>query len=390
MHYDTIIIGAGAAGLMAAIEAGKRGKKVALIEHTNSIGEKIRISGGGRCNFTNLGVHHSKYISENPHFVKSALSQYTQHDFISLVEEHKIKYHEKTLGQLFCDDSSRQIINMLVALCEQNNVRIIKNCSVQDISKSDQFIITTTAAQYESDTIIIATGGLSIPKMGATDFGYRIAKKFGLKIIQTRPALVPLIASKEYANMCVSLAGVSNMSITKFDGTEFKESILFTHKGLSGPAVLQISSYMKSFKDQVLHINLLPDVDLKELFMENKNSKQTVSNYLKNLLPNRLVDNIATSPVYSKALVDNKKDALMELADILHNFPVGIDGSEGFLKAEVTAGGLSTDELSSKTMECKKVPGLFFIGEVVDVTGWLGGYNFQWAWSSGFVAGNNC
>lgn len=390
MHYDTIIIGAGAAGLMAAIEAGKRGKKVALIEHTNSIGEKIRISGGGRCNFTNLGVHHSKYISENPHFVKSALSQYTQHDFISLVEEHKIKYHEKTLGQLFCDDSSKQIINMLVSLCEQNNVRIIKNCSVQDISKSDQFIITTTAAQYESDSLIIATGGLSIPKIGATDFGYRIAKKFGLKIIQTRPALVPLIASKEYANMCVSLAGVSNMSITKFDGTEFKESILFTHKGLSGPAVLQISSYMKSFKDQVLHINLLPDVDLKELFMENKNSKQTVSNYLKNLLPNRLVDNIATSPVYSKALVDNKKDALMELADILHNFPVGIDGSEGFLKAEVTAGGLSTDELSSKTMECKKVPGLFFIGEVVDVTGWLGGYNFQWAWSSGFVAGNNC
>lgn len=390
MHYDTIIIGAGAAGLMAAIEAGKRGKKVALIEHTNSIGEKIRISGGGRCNFTNLGVHHSKYISENPHFVKSALSQYTQHDFISLVEEHKIKYHEKTLGQLFCDDSSKQIINMLVALCEQNNVRIIKNCSVQDISKSDQFIITTTAAQYESDSLIIATGGLSIPKIGATDFGYRIAKKFGLKIIQTRPALVPLIASKGYANMCVLLAGVSNMSVTKFDGTEFKESILFTHKGLSGPAVLQISSYMKSFKDQVLHINLLPDVDLKELFMENKNSKQTVANYLKNLLPNRLVDNIATLPVYSKALLDNKKDALMELAGMLHNFPVGIDGSEGFLKAEVTAGGLSTDELSSKTMECKKVPGLFFIGEVVDVTGWLGGYNFQWAWSSGFVAGNSC
>ncbi len=390
MHYDTIIIGAGAAGLMAAIEAGKRGKKVALIEHTNNIGEKIRISGGGRCNFTNLAVHHSKYISENPHFVKSALSQYTQHDFISLVEEHKIKYHEKTLGQLFCDDSSKQIINMLVSLCEQNNVRIIKNCSVQDISKSDQFIITTTAAQYESDTLIIATGGLSIPKMGATDFGYRIAKKFGLKIIQTRPALVPLIASKEYANMCVSLAGVSNMSVTKFDGTEFKESILFTHKGLSGPAVLQISSYMKSFKDQVLHINLLPDVDLKELFMENKNSKQTVANYLKNLLPNRLVDNIATSLVYSKALVDNKKEALMELAAILHNFPVGVDGSEGFLKAEVTAGGLSTDEISSKTMECKKVPGLFFIGEVVDVTGWLGGYNFQWAWSSGYVAGNSC
>lgn len=390
MHYDTIIIGAGAAGLMTAIEAGKRGRKVLLIEHSDKIGEKIRISGGGRCNFTNLGIQSNRYISENPHFMKSALSRYTQHDFIGLVESYNIQYHEKTLGQLFCDGSSKQIINMLVDLCNQHNVKILTNCSVADIEKPGKFSIITNKSTFSSDTLVMACGGLSIPKIGATDFGYRIAKKFGLKIVQTRPALVPLIASEEYRQLCIDLSGVSNKSIVKYGSTDFPENILFTHKGLSGPAILQISSYMKNFKGEEISINLLPDIDLMHQFMADKNSKQTISNYLKSLLPNRLIENIATSEIFHKTLTDSKKEHLLQIADMLHNFKVGINGSEGFLKAEVTAGGISTDELSSKTMEASKIPGLFFVGELIDVTGWLGGYNFQWAWSSGFSAGNNC
>ncbi|WP_032112194.1 NAD(P)/FAD-dependent oxidoreductase [Candidatus Paracaedibacter symbiosus] len=388
--YDVIIIGAGAAGLMAAICAGKRGKKTLLIEHTTKIGEKIRISGGGRCNFTNLHASSNNYICQNPHFVKSALAGYTQHDFIKLVESYHIAYHEKTLGQLFCDGSSKQIINMMLNECQQYDVDIKLNCNVIDISKTEQFEIASNEGVFTSDSLIIASGGLSIPQMGASDFGYRIAKKFGLKIIPPRPALVPLIVADSMRDMFTQLSGISNLSVAWYKKTSFKENILFTHKGLSGPAILQISSYLEKFHGEEISINLLPELDLKQQFMADKNHKQTVANYLKTYLTNRLIDHLAGNPDFNKSLTDLKKESLFAIADQLHNFKVPISGTEGYKKAEVTAGGIDTNEFSSKTMASKKVPGLFFIGEVVDVTGWLGGYNFQWAWSSGFAAGNNC
>lgn len=388
--YDVIVIGAGAAGLMTAITAGQNGKKVLLLEHTEKIGEKIRISGGGRCNFTNLYTSSANFLSNNPHFVKSALSKYTQHDFIQLVESYDIAYHEKTLGQLFCDGSSKQIIEMLVDLCRKNQVEIRLGCSTLNIKKNENFAIETNQGIFASRVLVIATGGLSIPKIGASDFGYKIAKQFDLKIIEPRPALVPLIVSDEKKNLCEELRGVSNYSIASYQNTSFAEGILFTHKGLSGPAILQISSYLEKFEDEKISINLLPHLDLEKLFTEDKNSKVTVANYLKAHLTNRLVDNLAhEDELFAKSITDLKKQDLLNIAKFLHNFEMPISGSEGYLKAEVTAGGVDTDELSSKTMEAKKVPGLFFVGEVMDVTGWLGGYNFQWAWSSGFACGSN-
>lgn len=390
IHYDVIIIGAGAAGLMAAYQAGKRGKKTLLIEHTNKIGEKIRISGGGRCNFTNLHASPNNYICKNPHFMKSALAGYTQHDFIKLIESYKIAYHEKTLGQLFCDGSSKQIINMMVDLCTSNGAEIKLNCQVKDISKSDTFQLQTREGILSCDSLIIACGGLSIPQIGASDFGYRIAKKFGLKIISTKPALVPLIVDESERQLCTSLSGVSNLSIVQYKKTKFLENILFTHKGLSGPAILQISSHLEQFNNTEIVINLLPKINLCDQFMADKNSKQTPTNYLKPYLSNRLIDALASHPDFHKSITDLKKESLFAIADKLHAFKVKISGSEGYQKAEVTVGGVDTDFLSSKTMAVKAMPNLFFIGEVVDVTGWLGGYNFQWAWSSGFAAGNNC
>lgn len=388
--YDVIVIGAGAAGLMTAITAGQNGKKVLLLEHTEKIGEKIRISGGGRCNFTNLYTSSANFLSNNPHFVKSALSKYTQHDFIQLVESYDIAYHEKTLGQLFCDGSSKQIIEMLVDLCRKNQVEIRLGCRTLNIKKNENFAIETNQGIFASRALVIATGGLSIPKIGASDFGYKIAKQFDLKIIEPRPALVPLIVSDEKKNLCEELRGVSNYSIASYQNTSFAEGILFTHKGLSGPAILQISSYLEKFEDEKISINLLPHLDLEKLFTEDKNSKVTVANYLKAHLTNRLVDNLAhEDELFAKSITDLKKQDLLNIAKFLHNFEMPISGSEGYLKAEVTAGGVDTDELSSKTMEAKKVPGLFFVGEVMDVTGWLGGYNFQWAWSSGFACGSN-
>lgn len=389
-HYDVIIIGAGAAGLMAASCAGKRGKKTLLIEHTHKIGEKIRISGGGRCNFTNINATKANYLSQNPHFIVSALAGYTPKDFIALVESYGIAYHEKTLGQLFCDGSSKQIISMLLDLCEKNNVDVKSECSVSDVSKSDHFRINTSNGTFTSNSLIVACGGLSIPLIGASDFGYRIAKKFDLNIIPTRPALVPLIVDPSQRELFTMLSGVSNPSIASYKKTHFAENILFTHQGLSGPAILQISSYLENFNNKEISINLLPGLDLKEQFMADKNSKKTPANYLKAYLTNRLVDHLATNADFNKSITDLKKDSLFKIADSIHRFNVPINGSEGYQKAEVTVGGVDTNELSSKTMECKKVPGLYFIGEVVDVTGWLGGYNFQWAWSSGHAAGNNC
>ena len=388
--YDVIIIGAGAAGLMAAIRSGQKGKRVLVVEHTNKIGEKIRISGGGRCNFTNLYTSNHNFISQNPHFVKSALSQYTQHDFISLVESYKIAYHEKTLGQLFCDGSSSQIINMFIDLCTKYQVDIKLSCNVKDVFKNDYFKIESDQGDFIGDTLVIATGGLSIPKIGASDFGYRVAKKFGLNIVLTKPALVPLIVPDEQKKLFNELRGISNHSIVTYKDTSFTENILFTHKGLSGPAILQISSYLNKFDDEKISINLLPNLNLENMFAADKNNKQTLANYLKIYLTNRLVDNFSLgNSDFNRTITDLTKEKLSYIAKFIHNFQVPISDSEGYLKAEVTSGGVDTRELSSKTMESIKVPGLFFVGEVVDVTGWLGGYNFQWAWSSGFVAANS-
>lgn len=383
MNYDVIIIGAGAAGLMAANSSAKRGRKVLLLESTDKIGEKIRISGGGRCNFTNINASPANYISQNPHFIKSALARYTQHDFIKLVESYKIAYHEKTLGQLFCDASSTQIINMLVNECKTYGAEILLNTKVLNITKSDNFNLSTNNGEFHSTSLIIATGGLSIPKIGASDFGYKIAKQFDLNIITLKPALVPLTVQEETLEFCKNLSGISIDSIVSYKETKFRENILFTHRGLSGPAILQISSYLED-SDRDIQINLLPDQDMHNLFIDNKNNKILLNNFLKDYLPKRFVDNNFDG----KRLIDYKAKELELIAQQLHKFKIKTNGTEGYAKAEVTVGGVNTKELSSKTMESLKVPNLYFIGEVVDITGWLGGYNFQWAWSSGYIAGS--
>ena len=387
--YDVIVIGAGAAGLMAAATAGKRGRHVLLIEHTSKVGEKIRISGGGRSNFTNLFASPKNYICHNQHFAKSALASYTQHDFIKLVESYNIAYHEKTLGQLFCDGSSKQIVNMLLSECQKGRVEVRLNCTVTNIGKGERFEVNTSDGAISAESVIIATGGLSIPLMGATDFGYKIARQFGLKVLATQPALVPLKVVLPTLAMFSSLSGVSVDAVVSYRNVQFRENILFTHRGLSGPAILQISSYMEKFAKEEIILNLLPDFDLKNEFKINRNSKQTVANFLKNYFPNRLIEAMAT-PDYGGRITELKNSKLFEVADSFHQFKVVIDGSEGYQKAEVTVGGIDTDELSSKTLMSLKIPQLFFIGEVVDVTGWLGGYNFQWAWSSGYNAGQHC
>jgi len=388
MHYDVIVIGAAAAGLMAAAQAGKRGRSVLVIEHTHKIGEKIRISGGGRCNFTNINASPRNYLSANPHFAISALSRYTQHDFIKLVESYKIAYHEKTLGQLFCDGSALQIINMLTEECKKYRCEIQLNCQVTQVSKGQGFELKTSQGTFSCTSLIIATGGLSIPKLGATDFGYRIAKQFGLNIITPKPALVPLTVDEEDIDFFRGLSGIAVDSEVKYKQAAFRENILFTHRGLSGPAILQISSYLEKQPDQFVHIDLLPNMNLKEIFAAAKNSKVLIGNFLKDYLPKRFVEAWEVSNCAPNRLADCKTQYLEQIADNLHNFKVKISGNEGYAKAEVTAGGVDTKELSSKTMEAIKVPGLYFVGEVVDVTGWLGGYNFQWAWSSGYIAGS--
>lgn len=381
-HFNTIIIGAGAAGLMCAIEAGKRGRKVLVLEHAEKIGKKILISGGGRCNFTNLDVKPENFISNNPHFCKSALARYAPQDFISLVEKYGIKYHEKKLGQLFCDGSAKEIVQILQKECDDADVEIKVDCSVSEITKTENFIVKTSNRDFSSESLVIATGGISIPQMGATDFGYKIAKQFGLKLTKTIPGLVPFTLNEgSYSE----LSGLSIDSIVSCNNISFRENILFTHKGLSGPAILQISSYWN--EDDEITIDLLPGVDLVSVINEHKPNKTEVVNVLAKFFPKRLAEkwcelNFPTKPV--NRLSDKEIEQINKL---LHNWKLVPEGNEGFGKAEVTRGGIETDELSSKTMETKKVPGLYFIGEVVDVTGWLGGYNFQWAWASGFAAG---
>jgi predicted Rossmann fold flavoprotein len=381
-HYNTIIIGAGAAGLMCAIEAGKRGRKVLVLEHAEKIGKKILISGGGRCNFTNLDVKPEHFISNNQHFCKSALARYTPQDFITLVEKHGIKYHEKKLGQLFCDGSAKEIVQVLQAECDDAGVEIKINCSVSEIVKNDKFLLKTNIGEFASESLVIATGGISIPQMGATDFGYKLAKQFGIKITRTVPGLVPFtLNEKSYSE----LSGLSIDSIVSCNDISFRENILFTHKGLSGPAILQISSYWDD-GDEVV-IDLLPGIDMISVINEHKPNKTELVNVLAKFFPKRFAEKWCELNFSSKPVNKLSEKEIIQINEMLHNWKIIPKGTEGFGKAEVTKGGVDTNELSSKTMEAKKVPGLYFIGEVVDVTGWLGGYNFQWAWASGFAAG---
>jgi len=386
--YDVIIIGAGAAGMMSAIESGKRGRKVLLVDHAKKIGEKIRISGGGRCNFTNINVHTNKFISNNPKFIISALSQYTQKDFINLIKKHNIKFHEKKLGQLFCDQNAQQIVDMLLLECQIANVTIMKETIITEVDKQDdEYFIAFGGDKYLCNSLIVATGGLSVPKIGASKFGYDIAQKFNMNIVKTLPALVPLTFNEKVLTICKELSGLSLEAVVFFNKTFFQEGMLFTHRGLSGPSILQISSYWKLGK--IIKINLSPKLDILKLLEIKKksNPKQDIINIITEILPKRLASIICKENNVSGNISELSNKLLKELGDSINSWLISPTGSEGYRTAEVTLGGVDTNELSSKTMMSKKNPGLFFIGEVVDVTGHLGGYNFQWAWSSGFVAG---
>src|SRR5258708_2964907 len=391
-QFDVIILGAGAAGLMCAIEAGKRGRRVAVLERAGRIGTKILISGGGRCNFTNLHCRPENFISANPHFAKSPLARYTPGDFIALVEKHRIPYHEKTLGQLFCDGSAQQIVAMLEEECRGASVRIICNTDVTEVQhtgvqSNTGFLLRAGENEFHAPALVVATGGLSIPKMGATDLGYRLARQFGLRIIDPRPALVPLIFNEEDCQRFCDLSGVSTEVIASVGRQQFREKMLITHRGLSGPAILQISSYWNG-GPQPITIDLAPERELISPLLDGDGSKARrdlaiLKTAFRAALPQRLADrwlHLHTPQGWTN-------HALAELERQVHHWQVAPEGTEGYAKAEVTAGGVDTDELSPKTMESRKVAGLYFIGEVVDVTGHLGGFNFQWAWASGFCAG---
>lgn len=387
MHYDAIIIGAGAAGLFCAAEAGKRGRKVLVLEHNAQVGRKILISGGGRCNFTNKEVKAENFISKNPHFCKSALARYTPADFLELVKKHKIEFYEKKLGQLFCKESARQIVQMLLIECEDAKVKINTNCTVTSVSKNELYEVETNQGVFQSKSLVIATGGLSFPKIGATDFGYKIAGQFGLKIIEPRPSLVPLVFADERAGGFSKLAGVSFATNATFRKTSFTDNALFTHRGLSGPAVLQISNYWQP--KQPVEFDFLPSHNITTLLKENRESRQQLNNFLAQFLPSRFAELLCARLLPNKPLYQLNEPEIEKIAETVHSFAVRFNQTEGYDKAEVTLGGVDTNELSSQTMEAKKVKGLYFIGEILDVTGWLGGYNFQWAWSSGFACGQN-
>ncbi len=386
--YDVIILGAGAAGLMAALTAGQRGRKVLLLDHAEAPGKKILISGGGRCNFTNLECAPDRFLSSNRHFAKSALARYTQFDFIDMVARHGIAYHEKTLGQLFCDGSARAIVAMLLDEAARGDVTLKLNHAITEVRRTDHFFIETDKGSFSAPALILATGGPSIPKMGATGFAYEVAKRFGLPIIPPRPALVPFTAGGAELDLMTGLAGVavpdSRVSIGK---RAFREALLFTHRGLSGPAILQISSYWQP--GETVRLDLLPDGDAAEILLSAKRerARAELKTILAQLFPARLAAALAPEVAAGRALADLPDKLLLAVADKVQRWPFIPAGTEGYAKAEVTAGGIDTKALSSQTMEATSVPGLYAIGEAVDVTGWLGGYNFQWAWSSGWAAG---
>lgn len=393
IEKEVVVIGGGAAGFFCAIEAGKRGRKVVVLEHADRIGKKIAISGGGRCNFTNLHTTADNFISANPHFCKSALARYTPTDFVSLIEKHGIAYHEKKLGQLFCDGSSREVIEMLLTEAREAGVEIRCGSLVRSVSRSaaggssPNFTIETDKDTFKSEALVVATGGLSIASLGATDFGYRLARQFELEIVEPWPALVPFTLSQETLRQMGPLSGISLDALVSCDGRHFRENILITHRGLSGPAILQISSYWRPRLS--ITINLLPDLDALEVLTGLENKEITLANFLSQFLPRRFVLAWCALNFPSQPL---KRYTLREIAEIARNlnqWEVTPTGTEGYRKAEVTAGGISTAELSSQTMAVKKVAGLYFIGEVVDVTGQLGGFNFQWAWASGYAAGQS-
>jgi predicted Rossmann fold flavoprotein len=381
--FDALILGGGAAGLMCAIEAGRRGRRVAVLERADQVGKKILISGGGRCNFTNIHCRPENFLSANPHFAKSALARYTPADFIALVEKHRIPYHEKTLGQLFCDRSARDILAMLEEECGAARVSIHLGTHIQEVRHATEFTVHAPDAEFRAPVLVVATGGLSIPKIGATSFGYELARQFGLSVRETRPGLVPFVLDESDRSHYCDLSGVSAEVIASCDGQEFREKMLITHRGLSGPAILQISSYWK--KPQAISIDLAPERKISSAFDDPKipRTSSNLKSELKRALAARLADRwLEINPPKSWT-----NSALEDFERQLHSWSLIPAGTEGFEKAEVTTGGVDTDELSAKTMESRRVPGLYFIGEVVDVTGHLGGFNFQWAWASGAAAG---
>jgi len=390
IKYDVIIIGAGAAGFICAIEAGKRGKSVCLIDHSTKIAEKIRISGGGRCNFTNLNTNPSSFVSNNKNFCKSALSQYTQFDFIDLINKYKIKYHEKKLGQLFCDNSSSEIIDMLLSEIKKYNVALKMNTKVKKISCiSKTYEIKADNVDMECKSLVIASGGLSIPKIGASSFGYNVANQFNINIIKTFPGLVPLQFDQDLLINFSKLSGLSINANVSMGKIVFEDDLLFTHRGLSGPSILQISSYWQSHQDII--IDFYKNMDINKVLLEEKlnNPKKEIQNILATILPRKLALLFCNLKNISGQIANVKNNELKSLSNTINNFNITPIGTEGYKIAEVTVGGIDTKEISPKTMEVKKQSGLYFIGEVLDVTGHLGGYNFQWAWSSGYVAGNN-
>jgi predicted Rossmann fold flavoprotein len=381
---DVVIIGGGAAGLMCAIAAGRRGRRVIVIEHNPQAGRKILISGGGRCNFTNLHTRPEHFLSTNPHFVKSALARYTPRDFVAMVERHGIPYHEKTAGQLFCDRAARDIVDMLLAECAAAGARVVTGCAVRAVSGG--FHVETSEGAFQAASLVIASGGLSIPKMGATAFGYELARQYGLRVAECRPALVPWTFAREDRERFVDLAGVAAVCEVSAGAARFRERLLFTHRGLSGPAVLQASSYW--MPGETVCIDLAPGINMAALLRAARagGSKAEPRSIGARVLPNRLAERWLAPFSKPAAMLSDREIAAIEEA--VHRWSIRPADTEGYEKAEVTAGGVDTNELSSKTMESRKVPGLYFIGEVVDVTGWLGGFNFQWAWASGWAAGS--
>ncbi len=401
MHFDVIIIGAGAAGMMCAAQAGGRGRRVLLVDHADKLGERIRISGGGRCNFTNRTVSADNYLSQNPHFCRSALARFTQFDFIAMMDRRRIPYHEREHGQLFCDETAQDIIDMLRDACEDAGVRFAHPCAVHHVEANREapvkrFALATDQGRFTGQSLVVATGGLAIPKIGASPFGYRLAEQFGIPVVAPKPALVPLALVPEMLEPIKPLAGATLDATASFDQAAFRENVLITHRGLSGPAILQISSYwqMQEYaggKKRPLEIDLLPGIDAGQWLEQHRQGRVQLPNLLAEHLPRRFAQEwcalLGGEKLASRPIGELGRRDLALVASQLNAWPLMPSGTLGFAKAEVTLGGVSTDALSSKTMEAKALPGLFFIGEVVDVTGWLGGYNFQWAWSSGWVAG---